>query len=105
MIRRTQKEWQALFAEQAACGLSAHQFYAPCGLCQKYFSLRRKQRQGVPSPSLPALAPAFIRVQKSTVASAAPSEVAHAVLRHGRSELELHAVSPRWLADLLGKLA
>ena len=102
MIRRTQKEWQALFAEQAASGLSAHQFCAPRGLCPKYFSLRKKQLQGVSSP---ALAPAFIRVQKSTVVSAAPSEVAHAVLRHGRSELELRAVSPRWLADLLVALA
>jgi hypothetical protein len=43
---------------------------------------------------------AFVRVQK-----AVPDTIATVILRHGRSELELRAVSPEWLSRLLVALA
>jgi len=38
---RSKEQWQQLFAEQAASGLSAQQFCLDKKLCAKYFSLRR----------------------------------------------------------------
>lgn len=99
MKRRTRDEWQALFAEQAASGLSAQQFCEPRGICPKYFSLRKQQLQ---SPVKDASA--FVRVQKA-VSVAVPDTTATALLRHGRSEVELRAVSPEWLSRLLVALA
>lgn len=97
MQKRTRKEWQALFAEQAASGLSARQFCAQRQLCPKYFSLRQRQL----SDRVPA---AFIRVQ--TAAAVATSDTTAAVvLRHGRSTVELRDASPEWLSRLLVALA
>ncbi len=97
MQTRTLEEWQALFAEQAASGLSARQFCVQRQLCPKYFSLRRRQ--------LSDMAPAaFVRLQKA-VPVAVPDTIATVILRHGRSELELRAVSPEWLSRLLVALA
>ena len=43
MTRRTPEQWQALFAEHQASGLTQAQFCKQRGLCPKYFGLRRKQ--------------------------------------------------------------
>lgn len=97
MHKRTREEWQVLFAEQGSSGVSVRQFCLQRDLCPKYFSLRRRQ--------LPSVArPAFVRVQKAPVA-AEPAVSCRVVLRHGRSELELHAISPEWLSRLLVALA
>lgn len=42
---RSKEQWQQLFAEHAASGLSAQQFCLDKKLCAKYFSLRKKQLQ------------------------------------------------------------
>jgi hypothetical protein len=97
MQTRTLEEWRTLFAEQAASGLSARQFCAQRSLCPKYFSLRRRQ--------LSDMAPAaFVRVQK-VVPVAVPETITTVVLHHGRSEMELRAISPEWLSRLLVALA
>ncbi len=97
MQTRTLEEWQALFAEQAASGLSARRFCEQRQLCPKYFSLRRRQLTNAASS-------AFVRVQK-TAPVAVPETIATVVLRHGRSIIELRAVSPEWLSRLLVALA
>ena len=43
MNRRTSEQWQYLFAEHQASGLTQAQFCQQQGLCPKYFSLRRRQ--------------------------------------------------------------
>jgi hypothetical protein len=99
MKRRTREEWQALFTEQVASGLSAQQFCEQYGICPKYFSLRKQQLQSRAKDTT-----AFVRLHK-TAAVAMPETIATVVLRHGRSELELRAVSPEWLSRLLVALA
>ena len=102
MIKRSREQWEVLFSEQAVSGLSAQQFCRQQSLCARYFGLRKKQLRGS-APSLPVVS-GFARVQKVPVAaeSATPGRV---VLRHGRSELELQAISPEWLSRLLVALA
>lgn len=97
MHKRTREEWQALLAEHAASGLSARQFCVQHRLCPKYFSLRRRHL----SDRTPST---FVRLQK-TASVATPDTAAMALLRHGRSEVELRAVSPEWLSRLLAALA
>jgi hypothetical protein len=99
MKRRTRDEWQALFAEQAASSFSAQQFCEQHGICPKYFSLRKQQLQSPVTDTS-----AFIRVQKAAPMAMLDS-TATVRLRHGRSEVELHAVSPEWLSRLLVALA
>ncbi|MBK8187774.1 MAG: IS66 family insertion sequence element accessory protein TnpB [Cellvibrio sp.] len=59
MIRRNKEQWLSLFQSQSQSGLSAAEFCNQQGLCDKYFSLRKKQL-------LPS-ADAFIRVAKSSL--------------------------------------
>lgn len=99
MKRRTREEWQMLFAEQAESDLSAQQFCEQRGVCPKYFSLRKQQLQSQAKDTS-----AFVRVQKA-VPVAVPDTIATVRLRHGRSEMELCAVSPEWLSRLLVALA
>ena len=71
MVKRSDDQWQALFAEQAGSGLSAAAFCKERKLCPKYFSLRRKQlaAQGVTKQP-----PRFIQA-KPAVVSAGPQVV------------------------------
>ena len=97
MKKRTVAQWQALFAEQLASGLSARQFCMQRNVCPRCFSLRRLQ--------LSALAPtAFIPLRRQPPVAIADVP-ATLLLRHGRSTLELRAVSPEWLSQLLVALA
>ena len=97
MKKRTVEEWQTLFAEQLASGLSARQFCVQRDVCPKYFSVRRRQLSAlVPAAFVP------LRRQAPVVVSDVPATV---LLRHGRSTLELRAVSPQWLSQRLVALA
>lgn len=97
MMKRTVEEWQILFSEQLASGLSARQFCVQRDVCPRYFSLRRRQLSAL---SLTAFVP-MRRPPPVAIADAA----ATVLLRHGHSTLELHAVSPQWLSQLLVALA
>jgi hypothetical protein len=97
MKKRTVEEWQTLFAEQLASGLSARQFCVQRQVCPRYFSVRRRQLSGLPPT---AFVP--VRRQAPVAVADAPATV---LLRHGRSTLELGAVSPQWLSQLLVALA
>ena len=97
MKMRTVEEWQALFAEQLTSGLNARQFCVQRNVCPRHFSLRRRQ---LAAPSSTAFVP--LRQQSSVTTGDAPATM---LLRHGRSTLELRAVSPKWLSQLLVALA
>lgn len=97
MKKRTSEEWQALFAEQLASGLSARQFCLQRDVCPRYFSLRRRQLSA-PAPT------AFVPLHRQASVAIADTS-ATVLLRHGRSTLELRAVSPAWLSQLLVALA
>jgi cell fate regulator YaaT (PSP1 superfamily) len=43
MIRRSTEQWLSLFQQQTESGLSAAEFCKQQGLCDKHFSLRKKQ--------------------------------------------------------------
>ena len=43
MIRRNKEQWLSLFQQQTESGLSATDFCKQQELCDKYFSLRKKQ--------------------------------------------------------------
>jgi hypothetical protein len=97
MKKRTGEEWQALFVEQLASGLSARQFCMQRNVCPKYFSVRRRQMSARSSTAFVPLRrepPVVIRDTPATV-----------LLRHGRSTLELQGVSTDWLSRLLVALA
>jgi hypothetical protein len=97
MKKRTSEEWQALFAEQLASGLSARQFCLQRDVCPRYFSLRRRQLSApVPAAFVP------LHRQASVVIAQTSATV---LLRHGRSTLELREVSPQWVSQLLVALA
>ena len=109
MIRRTREQWLSLFAQHASSGLSAQQFCKNEDVCPRYFSLRRKQlkwkaKASSTLPIAPAAPSAFVRVQKATSPKHQSGD-SRVTLRHGRSEIDLHAVSPEWLAQLLAALA
>ena len=97
MKKRTVAQWQTLFAEQLASGLSARQFCIQRDVCPLYFSLRRRQ---LSAPSPTAFVP--LRRQAPVAIADVPATL---LLRHGRSTLELRAVSPQWVSQLLVALA
>jgi hypothetical protein len=97
MKKRTSEEWQALFAEQLASRLSARQFCLQRDVCPRYFSLRRRQLSAPSSTAFVSL-----RKQPPVAIADVPATV---LLRHGRSTLELRAVSPAWLSQPLVALA
>ena len=99
MNKRSITEWQALFEQHAASGLSAAAFCRGQGLCPKYFSLRRKQLRGELSaakqkqPKQRAKAPAFVLAKRQLEAKA------HITLRFGEIEVRLPSqVDAHWLS-------
>ena len=97
MKKLTSEEWQALFAEQLASGLSARQFCIQRDVCPRYFSLRWRQLSA-PSPT------AFVPLHRQAPGAIAETSTT-VLLHHGRSTLELRAVSPQWVSQLLVALA
>lgn len=96
MTRRTLAQWQALFAEHAASGLTMTAFCRARGINPNYFGLRRKQLAD-PVASTPAFVPVAIS------GGHAPARV-ELYLGGGVTVILPGAVSPRWLAELLAPL-
>lgn len=97
VIKRSDEQWQALFAEQAQSGLSAATFCKEQKLCPKYFSLRRKQLSGEKPKALKQKA--FIQAQPKV------SPMIPAVkLRYRNIELTLSSASTDMLVSLMAKL-
>ena len=65
MIKRSEAQWQALFQQHKASGLSAAECCRQQSLCPKHFSLRKKQL---------AVKPAFVQVTPSNATKSASSK-------------------------------
>jgi len=99
MVRRSQAQWQALFAEQAASGLTAAAFCRTRGMCPRYFSLRRRQLSGgVMSDDTAVMTSAFVPVAVPRSAETLAVEVRLGATLSLRVPI---AVSPRWLIEVL----
>ncbi|MES2824200.1 MAG: IS66 family insertion sequence element accessory protein TnpB [Pseudomonadota bacterium] len=104
MIKRSEQEWRALFAQQAASDISAQQFCKANGLCPKHFSVRKKQLglRGSRTEN------AFVRVASAAPAVRDASVVtpSRVMIRHECTTLTFDAFpSAIWLAQLLRALA
>lgn len=103
MIKRNEQEWRALFAQQAASGISAQQFCKANGICPKHFSVRKKQlglRGSRSEKAFVRVAPAPMVRDVSVVSSSRLS------IRYEHAVLTFDTLPPAiWLAQLLQVLA
>lgn len=101
MQKRSREQWQALFVDQEASGLSAQQFCRDKKLCAQYFSLRKRQLGCAP-------ASAFVRVQlrQAVVPVMTPAQIALSLsVRHRDGVLQFsHLPDPVFLARLMSAL-
>ncbi len=102
MTKRTRAEWLSLFAKHQTSDMTAAAFCRQHQLCPKYFSLRKKQLQWIPSEAAqcaqppPAFVPARVAVPR-----AHPIE-----LTWQSAQLSLPGnVPPQWVAQLMKALA
>ncbi len=103
MIRRTQEQWLALFAEHDQSDLSATAFCQAHELCPKYFSLRRRQ---LVNQSLSESKQGSVFVRMPTPIADNKPQNQNITLRGKFGELHFASmVSPSWLAALLKALA
>ena len=96
MVKRSIEEWQRLFAEQAASGLSQAGFCREQGLCPKHFSVRKKQLDFQAKPTS-----SFVAVNVKPAVISSPS----LQLQWRDCQLTLLGnTSPSWVSDLLKSL-
>jgi len=104
MIRRSKEQWLALIQQQAESGLPAVQFCKQQNICDKHFSLRKKQLRDA-SPATQS----FVRIQRAreTVSVNAHENTAPSMmLRCGPSALYFNSTpNVEWLAKLMKQLA
>lgn len=62
MVKRSQSQWGALFAEHESSGLSAAEFCRRQSLCPKHFSVRKRQLGWKSSSSFVQVKPAISKV-------------------------------------------
>jgi len=98
VTKRTPEQWQALFAEHQASGLSQAQFCKQQGLCPKYFSVRRKQLL-VPRAQATPPKP-FIQAQAPIVKPNASVSI-----YYQGEEIRLHQVDVNLIVAVIKKLA
>jgi len=98
MTRRTHAQWQTLFAEQSASGMTVTAFCRERGINPTYFGLRRKQLASKDATTATASDSAFIPVTLSSPALAPSVDI----LLAGQWRMRVPVgVSPAWLAALL----
>ena len=99
MTYRKKQDWIALFEQHHKSGLSAAEFCRRQGVCDRYFSKRKRELDW--SPVLKKSAP-FVKL------TTAQPQTSHAelTLKAGQLELSLNtSVSPQWLAQLMKAFA
>jgi len=97
MIRRTQKQWYALFKEQKHSGLTQTKFCKRHDINPKYFSLRKSQLTTVHSVAM-TKAPAFIAAQVHP-------RIDCIEIDHQRTHIKLPSnVSADWVAQFVLQL-
>lgn len=105
MKKRTREQWQELFVQQEASGLSAAAFCQEHDLCPKYFSLRRKQLMKNDGE----VETGFVRAQvkQETKREACGVAAAAALIIHSNAGQLVFGTlpAPQWLAQLLRDLA
>jgi hypothetical protein len=101
MIRRNKEQWRSLFQLQLESGLSAAEFCNQQGLCDKYFSLRKKQL--LPSTD------AFVRVVKPSPSKTKAGLPEHKIgmqCRFAGCVLQFESVPDvAWLSQLIKALS
>ena len=98
--RRTIADWIVLIEEYEQSGLTQTQFCDEKGLNFKYFSLRRSRLKKQTDPV--TLNSDFIRVMPSDIDSTPSSAVLTIPSR--LSQLQLHGVTPSFIAELVQRL-
>jgi hypothetical protein len=99
MIRRNKEQWLTLFQHQTESGLSAAEFCKQHALCDKYFSLRKKQL--LPGNFIPVV----VKPQKSKMAPI-PQEKTVMYCRLGACVLQFESVPDViWLSQLIKALS
>lgn len=104
MKRRTEKQWQELFAQRDTSGVSAAEFCQQNDLCPQYFSLRRKQL----AKAFGKVEVGFARVNiKPDFTHSVPGGMTHALVIHSNAGRLVFATLPQleWLAQLVRDLA
>lgn len=106
MSKRTPEQWQSLFSAHYQSGLSITAFCKTNGLCNKHFSLKRRQLEQE-SDAISTAATPFVRAT-TTVSSSARSTVAPTAIRwrgvYGELSFPL-SVTPEWLATFVKALS
>ena len=101
MNRRSKEQWLSLFQQQTDSGLSAAEFCKQQGLCDKHFSLRKKQL--LPSTE------AFVRVVKPSplkTKTVLPENKINMQCRIGSCLLQFESVPDAvWLSQLIKALS
>lgn len=102
---RSKEQWQQLFAEHTASGLSVRQFCRDKKLCAKYFSLRKKQLkwQGSVSPFVRAKLNQPVAHQTAVLPPIEQNPLAQTLLlHHGDCVVQFtQQPEPAFLAQLL----
>lgn len=104
MQKRSNEQWQELFAQHDTSGVSATEFCKQNNLCPKYFSLRRKQLAEAAGKEKTS----FVRVKvKPDAKHEEPVAMTSSLVIHSSAgKLELRVLpAPHWLAQLLRELA
>ena len=100
MKRRSNEQWQELFAQQEASTVSAAEFCQQNYLCPKYFSLRRKQL----AKTAEKVETDFARVKiKPDVTHSVPAAIPNTLVIHSNAGKLVFGTLPQpgWLAQLL----
>ncbi len=83
MIKRSEAQWQELFQQHKASGLSAAEFCRQQLLCPKHFSLRKKQL---------GIKPAFVQVKPSSAAKSISSKVTTALSEDSPHQVRIRVI-------------
>lgn len=104
MKKRSNEQWQELFAQHDTSGISATEFCKQNNLCPKYFSLRRKQLATASSKEKSGFA--RVNVKPETIPDAAGAMASSLVIHSPAGKLAFNVLpAPHWLAQLLRELA
>lgn len=98
--RRTTADWLVLIEEYEQSGLTQTQFCDEKGLNFKYFSLRRSRLKKQTGPDTSNSD--FIRVMPSGIDTPASSAVL--IIPSSQGQLQIHGVTPGFIAELVQRL-
>ncbi len=99
MIRRSKEQWLSLFQQQTESGLSAAEFCKQHALCDKHFSLRKKQLLTA------SFIPVMVKPKKEIIVSM-PEKKTGMQYRWGSCVLQFESLPDvAWLSQLIKALS